>query len=180
MINLHVEGIQQQVLRQFHQSGIDRKYIYLGKWFHFGKLYSLVRSQMTSLWMVSNKRCFSGSWCIFHTLHPCSFLEMMSASLSAWHFLIGISIPNVQIGLALSINLGMLYCSAGAWSTSQAALPVALRSFYLSGLLLSDLFTKQTFIKYLLWTGLVLGNMGSTTLTMTLLSHLCSQALRVH
>lgn len=57
MINLHVEGIQQPVC-QFHQSGIDHRYIYLGKWFHFGKQYSLVRNQMTSscLWTVSNKK----------------------------------------------------------------------------------------------------------------------------
>ena len=53
---------------------------------------------------------------------------------------------------------------------------VALKSLYLSGWLLSNLFPKQTFIKYLLWTGLILGNVGGvkTTLTMTFLSQLPS------
>lgn len=161
------------------------RYIYLGKWFHFGKLYSLVRSQMTSscLRTVDNKRLFSGSCCIFQTRHPCSFLEIMSGSLPARHFLIGIGNAKVQIGLALSIDPGMLECSAGTWSISQPALPVAHWSFYRSGLLLmflSKLFTQQTFIKYLPWTGLILGNVGGTTPTVTVSMHLSSQASRRH
>lgn len=96
-------------------------------------------------------------------------------------FSFGISIPSAQRVLALSIDGRMLWCSGTMQYTSRAALLVALRSLYLSGWLLSNLFPKQTFIKYLLWTGLVLGNVGGfkTTLTMTFLSQLPSLALRV-
>lgn len=158
------------------------RYIYLGKWFHFGKLYSLVRSQMTSscLRTVDNKRLFSGSWCIFHTPHSCSFLEIMSSSLPVWHFLMGVRITNIQIGLVLNIDLGMLE-SSGMWDTSQP--PVAPPSLYQSLLwlmFLSNLFTQQPFIKYLPWTGLVLGNVGGTTPTVTVVIPLSSQASRIH
>ena len=175
MINLHVEGIQQQGC-QFHQSGIDHRHIYLGRWFHFGKLYSLVRSQVTSscLWRVSNKRCFSDSWCIFFDIHAVSWKWWVPPALSDvffWH-----QYPQCPESLSTQHWLK----DAAMLSDDAIHIPgspsVALKSLYLSGWLLSNLFPKQTFIKYLLWTGLILGNVGGvkTTLTMTFLSQLPS------
>ena len=91
-------------------------------------------------------------------------------------FPFGISIPSAQRVLALSIDGRMPQCSATMQYTPRAALLVALRSLYLLGWLLSNLFPKQTFIKYLLWTGLVLGNVGGfkTTQKMIFYSQLPS------